>query len=143
LFQELHEEVGKSGVQLSPGRQVKLPQNSVADAKGKPQAEAAPHGDGTSGTTKDSETAAVEGAGGKFTLQVGSYPAEAEAKTKAADLEKRGLHPFIRSAELPGKGRWYRVYLGGYASEGEAQKDGLKHRQAREFDSFIVARMPH
>ncbi|MCC7442843.1 MAG: SPOR domain-containing protein [Bdellovibrionales bacterium] len=127
LFQELHDEVGKSGVQLNPPRQVKLPEQAIS--------EKAPAAEGTSPADSDHPS-------GRFTIQVGSFPSAAEASAKAAALSSAGMQPFVRAAEVPGKGEWHRVYIGGFGSEAEAQKEGQRLQQSKAFDSFIVARMP-
>ncbi len=67
-------------------------------------------------------------AAGKFVIQVASL----QDKKKADDLRDRlssmGYAPYIDSAELSERGRWYRVKLKGFETKDEAQKvaDGLQ-----------------
>jgi cell division septation protein DedD len=77
---------------------------------------------------------------GKFSLQIGSYPHEKEAKFRMETLEGLGLKPFFRTAELPGKGTWYRVFIGGYPSKDAAEKAGQQYRKKHVIESYIVSR---
>ena len=52
---------------------------------------------------------------GKFTVQVGSYPDEAEAKSHAATLKSKGWSAFYVPATIQGR-TWYRVSVGIYDS---------------------------
>lgn len=114
LDQTLHDEVMKTGIKLEKGHQLELPDTVRAHAQ--PQ--------------------------GKFTLQVGSYPSEADAQKKIEGLEAKGLKPFLRSVEISGKGSWYRVYIGGFASKLTAEAEGTDLQSQHKIDSFIVANLP-
>jgi hypothetical protein len=65
---------------------------------------------------------------GKYVIQVASL----QDKKKAEDLRDRlssiGYAPYIDSAELSERGRWYRVKLKGFETKEQAQKvvDGLQ-----------------
>ena len=65
---------------------------------------------------------------GKYVIQVASL----QDKKKAEDLRDRlssmGYAPYIDSAELSDRGRWYRVKLKGFETKEQAQKavDGLQ-----------------
>jgi cell division protein FtsN len=65
---------------------------------------------------------------GKFVIQVASL----QDRKKAEDLRNRlssiGYEPYIDSAELSDRGRWYRVKLKGFETKEQAQKvvDGLQ-----------------
>jgi cell division septation protein DedD len=67
-------------------------------------------------------------AAGKYVIQVVSL----QDRKKAEDLRNRlngmGYAPYIDSAELSDRGRWYRVKLKGFETKEEAQKvaDGLQ-----------------
>lgn len=58
--------------------------------------------------------------GGRFTIQVGSYNLAPEADDRAASLRGAGFDARVSSAVLPGKGTWYRVHSGRFASREEA-----------------------
>jgi septal ring-binding cell division protein DamX len=59
---------------------------------------------------------------GDYTLQVSAFETEAEARAFAAALERKGFSPFVRQADIPGKGTWYRVRMGKFASEKNARR---------------------
>jgi cell division protein FtsN len=80
------------------------------------------------------------GASGKFTLQIGSYSSEKDAEERLKDLEISGLSPRIHATDLKSKGRWYRIYLGGFPTKAAAEKAGKKYRAQGVIDSFIVAK---
>jgi hypothetical protein len=48
----------------------------------------------------------------RLTLQVKSVPEKSEADAFAARLRAAGFEPYIVLADIPGKGRWYRVRVG-------------------------------
>jgi len=57
---------------------------------------------------------------GKFTVQVASYPDEAEAQKHASDLKDKGYSAFYVPANIKGK-TFYRVSVGQFATQKEAQ----------------------
>ena len=57
---------------------------------------------------------------GKFTVQVAAYGDEAEAKKMATDLKAKGYSAFYIPANVKGK-TWYRVSVGQFATQKEAQ----------------------
>jgi len=79
--------------------------------------------------------------GGRFSLQIGSYPALADAKARIDEVSKTGLKPFLKEAEVQGRGRWYRVYVGEFSTKSAADKAGQKFRLEHLIDSFIVAKV--
>lgn len=57
---------------------------------------------------------------GKFTVQVGSYPTEDEAKGQAKQLKTKGWAAFYVPAAVSGK-TWYRVMVGTFNNHKSAQ----------------------
>ncbi len=57
---------------------------------------------------------------GEYTIQVGAYQTRAEAQAYVSSLDRKGFHAFIVEAALTGKGTWYRVRLGRFATEAAA-----------------------
>ncbi|WP_413943393.1 SPOR domain-containing protein [Bdellovibrio sp. HCB-162] len=57
---------------------------------------------------------------GKFTVQVASYADEGEAQKMASDLKNKGYSAFYVPANIKGK-TWYRVSVGQFATQKEAQ----------------------
>lgn len=66
---------------------------------------------------------------GKYTIQLGSYPDIDEAKQFAEGFTVRGYSPIINETTIEGKGTWYRVSLGLFATVEEA-KDYIKNEQS-------------
>jgi hypothetical protein len=60
------------------------------------------------------------GAGG-WALHLYSLPDSAAAATQVAELRRRGFTTEIRESDVPGKGHWWRVYVGSFASRAEAR----------------------
>lgn len=144
LGQSLQDEIKKTGIKLDESRQVNLPEEAKTVTKGATTLESPkkklippPKTPQTSVASKKSEK--VEG---KFTLQIGSFPSLDEAKREIATLQKANLQTFLREAEVKGKGKWYRLYLGGFPSKGAAEQAGSKYRAEHKISSFIVAKFP-
>ncbi|MEZ4273411.1 MAG: SPOR domain-containing protein [Myxococcota bacterium] len=58
---------------------------------------------------------------GEYTVQVSAFQSEAEAKAYAAGLERKGFKPFVVSSAIADRGRWFRVRLGRFAAQADAQ----------------------
>lgn len=56
----------------------------------------------------------------RFTLQVGSFQDKAEADTFFRGLAGSSYDPYMVEADVPGKGKYFRVRVGGYTSFEEA-----------------------
>lgn len=54
---------------------------------------------------------------GNWTLQLAAYQDRAEADRFAAGLRDRGYGPYLVEAAIPGKGTWFRVRLGHFATK--------------------------
>ena len=65
---------------------------------------------------------------GKFVIQVVSLQDRQKAEDVRSRLNSMGYAPYIDSAELSDRGRWYRVKLKGFETKEQAQKvaDGLQ-----------------
>jgi len=59
-------------------------------------------------------------AGKAYTVCAASFRQDKAARAWAAQLAKKGLKPRVVAVELPGKGRWYRVCLGRFATPAQA-----------------------
>lgn len=62
-------------------------------------------------------------------VQVASFQDRAKAESVANNLKKKGLSVRIRSADLKEKGTWYRVELGPFTSEEDAQRAKAKMKE--------------
>jgi cell division protein FtsN len=161
LDQALQEEVSKTGIKLNEPRQVDLPKDAKSGAGGATtpaEAETAPvHTEKPAArvrvapkqvqNSKDSfsafERAAPKGATGKYTLQVGSHRIKEEAESQIRALEIQGLKPFARAVDLKQKGHWHRVFIGGFATQEDAERAGGEYRADGFIESFVVAPRPN
>ena len=57
-----------------------------------------------------------------YSLQVASYKERAKAEEAAKKLASLGFKPRVLAVDLPAKGRWYRIVIGGFESREAAQK---------------------
>jgi cell division septation protein DedD/nucleoid DNA-binding protein len=60
--------------------------------------------------------------GDTFVVQVSSWQSQAKAAAEVERLKRQGLSAFIQRAEIPGRGTWYRVRVGGFSSVADAEK---------------------
>jgi cell division septation protein DedD len=151
LTRSLKQEVTQSGVKIKSPRQVELPSKPKSKTGGATTlgAEASPDktnlkslqklGQALSPDKGDEKTL-IEPSG-KYTLQVGSYPTEAEAKERVDSLREHGLNPFLRQAEVKGLGLRYRLFVGGFASREEAEKSGKEYQAQHVIHSFLVSNL--
>lgn len=78
---------------------------------------------------------------GNLTLQIGSFPDQDQATARVAKLQQAGAVARVVKAELPGKGTWYRVQVGGFRSHAKAQDFGNQLRSKGAVQDFIVTTM--
>jgi cell division protein FtsN len=161
LDQSLQEEVKKQGVKLDVPRQIDLPQSvkveqhsaahapiAATDASkehAKENSKEAAHEHtppAAANQAYDSETPGLKRPApeGVYTLQVGSFSAAQEANDQIEALDSLGLKPYLRIVTVRGK-RWHRVYLGGYASQTQADQAGARYLKQHLVESFVVAKM--
>ena len=60
------------------------------------------------------------GSEGGWQLQVSSFKTNAEAEAFAEQLRARGHRAHVQEAEIPGRGTWYRVKIGPFATQNAA-----------------------
>jgi septal ring-binding cell division protein DamX len=70
---------------------------------------------------------------GRFALQLSSFQDKAEAEAFAQKFSGEG--PYMVMSDIPGKGIWYRVRVGDYASA----KDALVAKEAFEKKHSVIA----
>lgn len=64
-----------------------------------------------------------------FSLQAASFPNEPAARQFSEKLVRAGVPAYVIAAEIPRRGKWYRVRAGKFASQEEARKHGLEWQQ--------------
>jgi septal ring-binding cell division protein DamX len=75
---------------------------------------------------------------GRFTLQISSFQDKKEAENFARKLE--GEHPYLVQSDIPGKGVWFRVRLGDYASDKEAKTAKLSFERKFNLIAYVAQR---
>ncbi|QSQ26533.1 SPOR domain-containing protein [Pyxidicoccus parkwayensis] len=76
--------------------------------------------------------------GGAFTLQLSAFQDRQEADRFAARLRDRGYAPYILAAEVPGKGTWYRVRMGSFATRDAASRYLADFKRETSLDAFVA-----
>ncbi len=71
-----------------------------------------------------------------FTVQIASVKDQAGAEGIADKAKKEGLDAEVAAKDVEGKGTWYRVCVGNFATKSEAQAK-LPELQAKFKDSFV------
>lgn len=128
LHESAYEEVNKTGIKLDQAKPTELPSGAPAAAQ-----PGGPAGDGAA-----APAAPIDG---KFTLQVGSHGSLDEAQQQVAALVSLALKTFIRDIEVKGKGRRFRVFLGGYETKEQAERTGKRLTGQHVIDSYVVQPM--
>lgn len=77
---------------------------------------------------------------GKFTVQIASYADEAEAQKTASDLKNKGYSAFYVPASINGK-TWYRVSVGQFATQKEAQSYRSEFISSSKLSTAIVQKI--
>jgi DedD protein len=78
------------------------------------------------------------GHGGGYQLQVSSFHTLGEAQTFAEQLRARGHKAYAVEANVPGRGTWYRVRIGPFATQHEAAAYRVDFEDKEHVVPFIV-----
>ncbi|MGE0633931.1 MAG: SPOR domain-containing protein [Pseudobdellovibrionaceae bacterium] len=84
--------------------------------------------------------AVAPAASGKFTVQVASYSTETEAQKFASDLKGKGYSAFYIPAKVRGQ-NWYRVNVGLFSSQDEAQVYRAKLMTEAKISAAIIQKI--
>jgi cell division septation protein DedD len=66
--------------------------------------------------------AAADAKAGEWAVQAASLPTRADADAFVKKLSSRGVSPYVVEAEVPGKGTYYRIRVGRFASKDAADR---------------------
>lgn len=86
-----------------------------------------------------SERGAV-GRDGTYTLQVISYRTTEEAELFADALRSRGHDAFVQEADVEERGRFYRVRIGPFETQAEAERARRRVESEEQMSTFVVRR---
>lgn len=87
---------------------------------------------------KEEIAAVIEKELARYTLKVGSFGQAAEAKALQEKLVRVGYSASVKAVKIPEKGEWYRVYLGRYSSQSQAEAAGKKLQSATGITPAVV-----
>jgi cell division septation protein DedD len=78
--------------------------------------------------------------GGGYTVQVASCKHRSDADTLAGKLRSKGYPVFVVPADIPGKGKWYRVRVGTFNTSRQAREFGenLKQKERTVKSVFVT-----
>jgi cell division septation protein DedD len=85
------------------------------------------------------EAPASAAASSGFTLQIKSTQSQDDADHFVRKLKGQGYHAFVVTADLPGKGRWYRVRLGKFDTRDAAEHYLQDFKREMKLNAFITA----
>jgi DedD protein len=89
-----------------------------------------------------STEAAPAGHEGGYQLQVSSFRTAAEAATLSEQLRARGHKAYVIQANVPGRGTWYRVRIGPFASQRAASEYRTTFEDREHVVPFLVTPEP-
>lgn len=81
----------------------------------------------------------VENTKTRFSVQVGSYPSADEAQVVVDKWKKKGYSAYSQEGEIPDKGKWYRVRIGGFDTRPEAQVFLEKLQKREKVNALVVS----
>jgi DedD protein len=62
---------------------------------------------------------------GDYTVQVSAFQSLGEANAFSSGLERKGYKPYVVTAQLTGRGTWYRVRVGSFSNSADATEAKL------------------
>jgi capsular exopolysaccharide synthesis family protein len=83
------------------------------------------------------------GAERRFSLQVASRNDPAVSFAYADSLRGKGLEAFTTPAEIPGRGVWYRVFVGGFGSSSQAARTAEDLQTKGVIEAALVVSLPY
>jgi cell division septation protein DedD len=86
--------------------------------------------------------AAPHGHDGEFTLQVISYDRPEPSRGFAEGLRAKGHAAFVVAADIPDRGRYYRVRIGPFKSREQAEAYRHKFEDEEHMNTFVVRENP-
>jgi cell division septation protein DedD len=80
------------------------------------------------------------GSDGEYTIQVISYQHPTDANVFADGLRARGHHAFVMAADIPDRGRFYRVRIGPFETQREADAYRRDFEDQERMNTLVVRR---
>jgi len=77
-------------------------------------------------------------AGPRFTLQLSAFPERADAEEFMRKIQSAGYKPFLVASEIPGKGTFWRVRVGDYASKQAAADAKIEFERKQRMIAYVA-----
>jgi len=82
----------------------------------------------------------ASGSNGRYTIQVISYQHPTDADVFSQGLRSRGHHAFVMAADIPERGRFYRVRIGPFDTQREADSYRRSFENEERMNTIVVRR---
>lgn len=74
----------------------------------------------------------------RYSIQIGSYQSMQEANSKVSAWKQSGYPSYVMIADIPNRGRWYRVRIGGFATRKDASLYLARLRTKENVDDALI-----
>jgi outer membrane protein TolC len=93
------------------------------------------------GTVDDNGDGQLQQMADRYTIQVAAYKTLPEVEKGFSRLRDKGCNPFCRRENIDGKGKWYRVYSGTYATREKARVAAGHLVKRQVVDDYTVRKL--
>jgi cell division septation protein DedD len=89
----------------------------------------------------DTQITHVAKSNGRYTVQIASFPEARFAKEMENTLKAKTYPVYVQKTDIPGKGTWYRVRVGQFATKEEARQygDSIKTKESAVNSVYIAS----
>lgn len=74
----------------------------------------------------------------RYSIQIGSFQSMSEANVMVQSWKQKGYPSYVMIADIPNRGRWYRVRLGGFATRKDASRYLAQLRTKEQVDDALI-----
>jgi len=118
-----------------PTAQPEMPA-APARSEGGPMPFRSPHATGTESEGSVIRVKSAENA--RYSIQIGSFQSMQEANGKVSSWKQKGYPSYVMIADIPNRGRWYRVRIGGFATRKDASLYLARLRTKEQVDDALI-----
>jgi cell division septation protein DedD len=113
---------------------------SVAAAPAQtPQLDVREENKGTETASSSASVIRVKSAeGSRYSVQIGSYPTMQEATATVEKWKTKGYPAYMMIADIPDRGRWYRVRMGGFQARSDATHYMKELKNRENLEAIVV-----
>ena len=77
-----------------------------------------------------------------YSIHIASYKTLSQAKTDISRIRSQGYDASVSEANVPGSGKWYRVYAGKYENRQKASLAATAMKRKKQIDKIIIHSLP-